>query len=148
MIEWPAVLSITHLIGLALAVGSATVKLVLLLRCRAHPPFAATFLEVSGPVTRLIILGMILLSISGIGWLFLGYGLTARLAVKLALFASIWVLGPVIDKRIEPRLRNLAPRPGDAATPAYAGALRGYLVWETVATALFYVIVLIWMIPF
>ena len=144
MIQWSAVLSVTHLIGLALAVGSATVKLVLLLQCRADPGFAPTFLRVSRSITRQIILGMILLTLSGIGWLFLGYGLTPRFIVKLVLFAPIWVLGPVIDNVVEPRFRKQAPGLGESAPPGFAIALNQYLVWETIATALFYVIIVMW----
>jgi hypothetical protein len=144
MIPWAPVLSVTHLIGLALAVGSATVKLILLFRCRSDPGFAPTFLAVSGPITRQIILGMVLLTLSGIGWMLLGYGFTPRLIVKLALFAAIWILGPLLDNVLEPRFKKLAPAPGKPATPAYAGALKQVLAWELVATSLFYVIVVLW----
>lgn len=89
MIQWSVVLSATHLIGLAPGIGSATVKLVLLLQCRADPGLAPTFLRVSRSITRLIILGMILLTLSGIGWLFLGYGFTPRFLAKLVLVAAI-----------------------------------------------------------
>jgi len=144
MIPWSSLLSVMHLIGLSLGVGAATVKLVLLLRCHADPAFAATFLQVSKPVTRQIIVGMILLTLSGIGWLILGYDLTPRLIAKLVLFTSIWVLGPVIDHVVEPRFQKAATRPGELATPAFASALRQYVVWETIATSLFYVIIFMW----
>lgn len=144
MIQWSAALSATHLIGLALGVGSATVKLVLLLQCRADPSLVPTFVRASRSITRQIILGMILMTLSGIGWLFLGYGLTPRFIVKLVLFAAIWVLGPVIDHVVEPRFRKLAPGPGEPATPAFAITLKQYLVWESIATALFYVIIVMW----
>lgn len=144
MNSWSTLVSVVHLVGLALGTGSATVKLVLLLECRADPAFAPTFLKVSRPITRQIILGMILLALSGIGWLFLGYGLTPRLIVKLVLFAAIWVLGPVIDNVVEPRFRKLAPGPGEPAGPAFIGALNRYVAWETIATALFYAIIVIW----
>ena len=144
MSHWSSVVSVTHLIGLALGVGAATVKLLLLLRCHADPSFARTFLEVSKHITRQIVAGMILLTLSGIGWLFLGYGSTPRLVSKLVLFAAIWVLGPVIDRVVEPRFQKLAPGPGEPATPAFVSALRRYLVWETMATLLFYVIIVMW----
>ena len=60
--RWSSLVSLAHLIGLALGVGSATVKLVLLLRCQADFTFVHTFLKVSRPITRLIIVGMILLT--------------------------------------------------------------------------------------
>lgn len=145
MLHWSSLVSTTHLIGLALAVGSATLKLGLLLRCRIDPAFTPTFLEVSKHITRQIVVGMILLTLSGIGWLLLGYRLTPRLIVKLVLFAAVWVLGPVIDNVVEPRFRKLAPGSGAPAAPAFVGALRQFLAWETVATSLFYVIIVIWM---
>ena len=74
-----ALLFAAHLIGLSLAVGSATSKLVLLARCRADVGFAPTFLDASRPITRLIVLGVIVLTVSGVAWLFLGYGFTPRL---------------------------------------------------------------------
>jgi len=146
MVEWSSIVSMVHLVGLALGVGAATVKLALLLRCRADPASAPTFLGVSTLITRYIILGMILLTLSGVGMLFLGYGFTPRLIVKLVLFAAIWVLGPVIDNVVEPRFRKLAPGPGEPATPAFVGVLNEYLVWETIATSLFYVIIVVWVI--
>lgn len=54
------------------------------------------------------------------------------------------MLGPVIDHVVEPRFQKLAPGLGEPAAPAFAIALREYLVWETVATSLFYVIVVMW----
>ena len=146
MIDWPPVLSAVHLIGVALGVGSATVKLVLLLRCHADSAFALAFLKVSRPITRLIIIGMILLALSGIGWIVLGQGFTPRLIVKLVLFAAIWVLGPIIDNVVEPRFQKLATGPGGPAAPAFGGALKQYLAWEITATALFYVIILVWVL--
>lgn len=143
-LHWSSLLFVTHLIGVALGVGAATVKLVLLLRCYADPAFALTFLKVSKHITRQIVVGMILLALSGIGWLILGYSLTPRLIVKLVLFASIWVLGPVIDHVVEPRFQKLVPGPREPATPAFASALRQYFLWETIANLLFYVIIVMW----
>jgi hypothetical protein len=144
MTYWSSLASVMHLIGLVLAVGAATVKLVLLLRCHTDPAFALTFLKVSKHITRQIVVGMILLALSGIGWLFLGYGFSPRLIVKLVLFGAIWVVGPVIDHVVEPRFQKLARGTGEPATPAFTSALRQYLAWETIATSLFYVIIVMW----
>jgi hypothetical protein len=137
-------LTVVHLVGLALGVGAATVKLVLLLRCRTDSGFVPVFLKVARPITRLIILGLILLTLSGVGWLVLGYGFTPLLVVKIALVAAIWILGPVIDNVAEPRFRALAPGPGEAASAAFEAAGRRYLALEILATSLFYVIVVLW----
>lgn len=142
----PSLLSLVHLVGLALGVGAATVKLVLLLKCRADLAFVPVFLKVSRPITRLLILGIILLTVSGVGWLLLGYAWTPLLVVKLVLVAAIWVLGPVIDNVVEPRFERLSPAPGGTASPEFLRIQRQYLALELVATSLFYVVVVIWVL--
>ena len=67
MNAWSSALSIAHLIGLALALGSATVKVALLFRCRADSGFVPVYTKVAPVMTRLIVLGLILLTLSGIG---------------------------------------------------------------------------------
>lgn len=139
-----SLLLVAHLLGLGLGLGAATVKLVLLIRSKADLAFLPVYLAVSKPVTRLIVLGMILLTLSGIGWLVLGYPITARLVVKLVLVAAIWGMGPVIDNAVEPRFRKLAPAPGEQASPAFSKIQSRFLALEALATLLFYVIVVIW----
>lgn len=146
MARLAALLTLAHLLGLALGVGSATAKLTLLLRCAADHRFVPAYLAVARPLTRLLIAGMVLLTLSGIGWLLAGYPLHPLLIAKLVLVAAIWALGPVIDNVVEPEFRALAPAPGGAASPAFPAALRRYLLLETVATGLFYVIVVVWVL--
>jgi hypothetical protein len=140
----PAILTIAHLVGLALALGAATVKLVLLLRCRADGELVQAFLKVARPITRLIVAGMILLALSGIGWLLVAYDLTPLLIVKLALFGSVFVLGPIIDNIAEPKFRTLAPAAGEPPSPEFLRARQQYVALEVAATLLFYVIVVLW----
>lgn len=139
-------LTFAHLVGLALAVGAATAKLVLLLRCRGDAGFVPVFVAVSRPLTRLIILGLVLLTLSGVGWLLLGHGFTTRLVVKLVLVAAIWVLGPVIDNVVEPGFVAAAPGTGASPSPAFRRALRRYLAFESVATGLFYAVLVLWVL--
>ena len=139
-------LLLTHLIGLALGVGSATAKLTLLLRCKGDRALVPGYLAVARPITRLIVLGLVLLTVSGIGWLLAGYELTLLLDLKLALVVVIWVLGPVIDKVIEPKFRKLAPASGEPASPAFLRVEKQYLMLEVVATGLFYVIIAMWVL--
>jgi len=134
-----------HLVGLALGMGAATTKLTLLLKARADSSFVPVFLAVARPITRLIILGIALLALSGAASLLLGYPLTSKLVVKLAMVAAILVLGPVIDNVIEPRFRALAPGPEGPVSPAFVQIRRRYLVVEAVATFLFYAILLLWL---
>lgn len=142
----PSFLLVTHLVGLALGVGSATVKLSLLLKSRANPALVPSFLKVTKPITQLIVLGLILLTASGVGWLLLGHAITKVLAFKLVLVVALWLLGPLIDKVLEPKFRTLAPVSGESASPAFLRAQRQYLAAEVSATALFYIIVVIWVV--
>jgi len=140
------ILLLVHVIGLAWAMGAASVKLGLLLRCRGDRSLIPSYLNVVRPVTKQLVAGMILLTLSGVAWLFAGYELKGILAVKVALVAGVWVLGPVIDKVAEPRFRQLAPAAGEPASVAFLRAERGYLSLEAVATALFYVIAGVWVL--
>ena len=141
-----SVLALAHLIGLSLGLGGATTKLSLLLRSRDDPALVQAFLAVARPITRWIILGLILLTVSGIGWLLLGYGFTPRLVVKLTFVAALWILGPLIDNVFEPKFRELAPGPGEQPSPGFIAARRRYLLIEGIATGLFYVIVALWIL--
>ncbi len=141
MDTWHTLLLI-HLLGLALAVGAATVKLVLALGCRKNPQLLPVFLQVTGPASRLIALGMVLLALSGFGWILRGdAGLTPQLAVKIALVVAVFAIGPYIDKAVEPRLGRLAALPAGEAAPELARVQRLHLTLESLATALLYVIV-------
>lgn len=146
MISLSSVLLLAHLVGIALAVGAATVKLTLLLKSISDPTLLPAFVKIARPVTRLIIIGMILLALSGIGWLIDGYPFTFLLIVKIVLVAAIFALGPVIDNVIEPRFRELMPAPGEPVTPAFVQVRGRYIAAEVTATLLFYVIILIWVL--
>ena len=140
MISLWSLLSIAHLLGLALAVGAATVKFTLLLKCSSNIAFAQHYMEVARPVTRLIILGLVLLTLSGISWIALGFSLTPLLSVKVFFVAVVWVLGPIIDNVVEPKFRRLLPAPGEAPTPAFSRVQKQYVALEGIATGLLYVI--------
>lgn len=143
MLSPASLLSLAHVIGLAMAVGAAAVKLALLRRCNADSAFVPVYLGVARPITRLIILGLILLTLSGIGWLVLGYKLKPLLVVKLVLVAAIWILGPVTDNVVEPAFQKLAPARGESPSRAFLRIQKQYLAHETVATGLLYVVILI-----
>lgn len=141
-----AFLMLTHLIGLAWALGAASVKVALLLRCQRDRSFIQAYLEVVGSVTRQLVAGLVLLTLSGIGWLLLGYPLTRTLVVKLVLVAAVWVMGPVIDKIAEPRFRRLAPTAGEAISLECVRAEKAYVALEAVATGMLYLIVGVWVL--
>lgn len=141
-----SLLALAHLIGLVLAVGSATTKLVLLLKSRIDQTYVPVYLQVAGPITRLILTGIALLILSGIGWLTTGFPLTAKLATKLVLVAAIVVAGAIMDRVIEPKFRALAPSPAAPAAPGFARVQAQYLALEITATLLFYAIIVYWVI--
>ena len=146
MISLPSLLTFVHLVGLALAVGAATAKLLLLIKCRSNSELVQVFIKVSKPITHLIIIGLILLTLSGIGWLLMGYSFTTLLIIKLVFVAAIWVLGPVIDNVIEPKFLKLAPAGGQQASSEFSSALNKYLGMEIIATGFFYIIIIIWVL--
>lgn len=140
-----------HLVGLALGVGAATVKVGLLLKCKPDGEFAPVYLQVNRPITRILIAGLILLTLSGIGWLIApgGYAFTPLLITKIVLVVALWIIGPVIDNVLEPKFTRLAPRPGEAPSPEFVEARRQLVFVECGATGLFYVVVLlgVWLTP-
>ena len=144
MITCSSSLSVAHLMGLPLGVGSATVKVVLLLKSRADSSFLPVYINVVRPTTRQIVLGMILMTLSGIGWLILGYQFTALLMVKVVLVAGVWVLGPIIDNVVELKFQELAPGPGDPPSPAFLRVQKQYVALEVIATIVFYVVIVPW----
>jgi hypothetical protein len=146
MPSFPSLLTFTHLIGLALGVGAATVKLTLLLKSKHDRAFLPVFIAADKPVTRLIIIGLALLTLSGVGWLLRGFPFTPLLIVKLVLVGAIWVLGPVIDNVVRPKFQELAPAPGESASQEFVQIQQRYLALEVIATGLFYVIVVIWIL--
>jgi len=123
-----------------LGVGAATVKVILLIKASSNHEFVPIYIKAAKPVTQLIVLGMILLTLSGIVWLLDGYPITSELIVKLILVASIWVLGPVIDNAVEPKFRKLAPA-NLPASSEFILVQKKFLALEITATAIFYVII-------
>lgn len=146
MITLPSVLLLVHLVGLALGVGAGTVKLILLLKGRSDYGFLPTYFRVSKAITRTIITGVVLLTLSGAAWVFLGYELTRLLVVKLVLVAGIWVLGIYIDTAVEPQLQKLLPSPGEAPSPTFRRIQKRHLMIELLADASFYLIMIIWVL--
>ena len=141
-----SLLAVAHLIGLVLAVGSATTKLVLLRKSSADPTFVSAYLRVAGPITHLILLGTALLIVSGVGWLVSGYPLTVKLVIKLVLVAAIVGTGAIMDRVIEPKFRTLAPAEGAPPAPGFARVQAQYLALEATATLLFYAVIIYWVL--
>lgn len=133
-------LSIIHLVGLVLGLGAATVKIVLLLKSRVDPAFLHVYLRASKPITKLIVLGTIILILSGIGWLFYGYSLSTLMIVKIVLVAAMFGLGMTIDNAVEPKVHKLAPAPNETPSPEFREIQKLHFALEVAATLLFYAI--------
>ncbi|HET6765876.1 MAG TPA: hypothetical protein VFH08_00710 [Chitinophagaceae bacterium] len=143
MILLSEILMIVHVIGLVLAAGSTTVKLVLLFKCNADYKFFPVYFRVAPLITRLIITGMILLTLSGIAWIIIGYSLEPLLIIKIVVVAFIWILGPVIDNVAEPKLKKSALLTEQIPTPDFARIQKQHLLLEIAATVLMYAAVII-----
>lgn len=143
MITFSVALMIVHIIGLALATGSATIKLTLLLRCKTDPSFYPVYFRIDTTLTRFIITGMILLTVSGISWLIIGYSFEPFLIVKIMLVGIIWILGPIIDNKTTPKLKKLAPVNGATPSPEFLLIQKQHLSLEIAATILMYAITII-----
>lgn len=140
------VILIVHLVGLSLGVGSATVKNILLLKCNSNYEFITTYGQVVRTLTKTIIAGLILLTVTGISWFFLGYTLHTYIIIKMVLVLSIWVLGPIIDNIYEPRFFKAAPVEGASPTRNFIRAKNQYMTVDFLATAIFYVIIIMWVL--
>ena len=133
-----------HFVGLGLALGAATTKLVLLLRSTRDHDFVATYIAVDKPITRLILIGTGLLALSGIAWLLVGYPLQGLLVLKIVLVVIAVAIGGSMGRFIEPRYGRLAPKPGEPATAEFLRVQRQYVLAESLATGLYYIIVIMW----
>ena len=143
MLSWWFILTFLHLLGLALGVGAATVKLMFLIKCNSDYDFVPIFVKVTKSVTRIIVVGLILLTLSGIGWILLGTTFTPLFIIKLSLVLLIWILGPYIDNAIEPKFIKLAPTAGNSPTKEFLSVNKKYLTFESIATTLIYIITII-----
>lgn len=144
MFELSTLLTIVHFIGLALGVGAASVKVVLLLKCKSDSAMVPVYLKVVRPITKVLITGIILLTLSGIIWLIDGYPFSTELIIKIVLVALIWILGPIIDNVAEPKFKQLAPGSDQPASPEFSIIMKKYPALEILATGLFYIIIIYW----
>lgn len=144
MISFYTVVFFIHIIGLTIGVGAAMVKLVLLIKSKYEYTIVPYYLKVAKPITQLIIFGMVLLTISGIGFIIEGYPLTTQLIIKLIFVALLWIIGPLIDNAIEPKFIKSAPALGHHPTQEFIKFHKKYLRLEILATVIFYIVIVIW----
>jgi hypothetical protein len=146
MISFSSVILRLHLIGLALGIGAATVKLALVVKCNTDYTFVPYYNKVSKPITGFIVLGVMLLTFSGIIWLIQGYPFTLRLIIKLVLVSAIWGFGMFIDNVIEPKFHKLSPISDQPASPEFVRIQKKHLALEIIATVIFYAVIVYWVL--
>ncbi|MBW6495563.1 MAG: hypothetical protein K0B16_13590 [Burkholderiaceae bacterium] len=148
MFSLSVVLTLVHLIGFALGVGGATLKLYMLLQSASDLSLISSYFRTARTITRLIVLGIILLTVSGLAMVVLvgARPFTALFIIKLLGVGAILIIWPLIDNVTEPRARILAPQGAEAPNAQFRSALRLYVTLEIVATALFYLITVIWVV--
>jgi len=146
MLSLWSLLDIAHFVGLAWCIGAATAKVLLLLKCRSDLGFLPAYGKVAPVLTRQIVAGLILTTLTGIIWLIRGYDFSPTLIVKICLVGAIWVLGPIIDNAIEPKFHKLAPAPGQQPTADFIRIRKLFLGVEIFATLLFYAIIVVWVL--
>src|SRR5574342_237524 len=129
-------LKLFHLLGMALMLGAAASKIALLAASLRDPAFSPAYPRVARTLTRLLVSGLVLATLSGAAWLVLGRPVTPALWAKLGLAAALWGVGPVIDKVVEPHFARLAVDPALASSPEAVRRGRQYLAVEALATAL------------
>lgn len=140
MVRLSTFLLIVHLVGLALGVGSATLKMILLVKCYLNREYIPVFLKVTKPVTMLLIMGIIFLTLSGIGWLIMGYAFTPLMIAKVVLVGLMWVTGILIDNVFTPKFARLAPVTGSAPSLPFLRIERQNFAIELLATLTMYAI--------
>lgn len=140
--SWSVLLMI-HLIGLALGVGCATSKVVLLIKSYRDPAFIQVYTRVVRPLTRLLVLGLVLMTLSGIIWLVLGYGFSTILIIKLCFVGLVWILGIVIDNVTEPKYLKLAPVKDEKPSASFMDIQKKHIALETFAALVFYIIMVL-----
>ncbi len=129
-----------HLFGLAFGVGAVTVNLILMMRSRSNKDFAPVFMRASKPIAMLVFLGLILLTLSGIGFAALGYLEKQLLLAKHILVAVLWVNGLFVMFSLSPKLIKLAPKPGQPLKQEFLSIQRQVQVMGTLGIILWYTI--------
>ena len=137
------ILYIVHVIALSLAAGTAVVKLLLVVKCKKDYTFYTVYFGLAPLLSKLIISGMVLLTLSGITWIIIGYSMEWLLILKIIIVAGIWIIGPVIDNRAEPRVKKLLPPPGAEPSAEFIHVQQQHLQLEIIATVLMYAALII-----
>ena len=135
-----------HLLGLAMAVGVGAAKVMLLIKCFYDHSLLPAYIRLAGYMTKLLIAGFALVTVTGVAWIALGYSVTSVLWIKIVLVVAVWLIGPYIDNVVEPVFSKLAPKAGEQATPEFIKVQKKHLALEVLAEGLFIVIIFLWVL--
>jgi len=126
-----------HVVGLAFGLGGVTANVVLMIKARFDKELASIMSKVSKTIGPLIFLGLVLLTLSGIGFVRLGYPLTRTLIVKLHLVAVLWVESLLISY-LSSKLGRLAPKLGKPPSLKFLSTRRKMQALVAVGVVLWY----------
>lgn len=137
------ILNLVHIIGIAFGVGGASVKITLFMKSYRNNDFTPTYVIATRPIAPIIPIGMVLLTVSGIGFALLGYPETQSLLLKHVLVVVLWVVGILIDKVYEPKFITLSPKTNETPTSEFLQVQKQLLALEVIGTISFYAITII-----
>ena len=130
---------LVHTFGLAFGLGGVTINVALMIKARFDKELASVMSKVSKIIGPLIFLGLVLLTISGIGFMRLGYLLTRTLAVKHILIVALWIEGPLIFY-FTSKLEKLSPKLSEPPSPKFLSTRRKMQALAAVGLVLWYTI--------
>ncbi|MHA2301641.1 MAG: hypothetical protein ACXACD_11870 [Candidatus Thorarchaeota archaeon] len=96
-----------------------TANFALMLKSRSDKEFGPIFMKASEPIAKIISLGLILVTLSGVGFYAIGYPETQLLLIKHVLVVALWINGFIMMFYLQPKLKGLAPRPDKPPTPEF-----------------------------
>jgi hypothetical protein len=126
-----------HTVGLAVGLGGVTVNVTLMIKSRFDKELASNMAKILKTIGLLIFLGLVFLTISGIGFMRLGYPVTRTLAVKHVLVVALWIIGPLIFY-FTSKLAKLSPKPREYPSAKFLSTKRKMQALAAVALILWY----------
>jgi len=137
---------IFHLIGLCWGVGGATLGLLLMVISERNPEMKPHVAKILPTNTRLIMLGIILLGISGVALqLVIGgnyYSAHWILGLKHVVAAVLLTIGILMAAKIGPKMQRLAPK-GGPPSGEFLKTKKLAMILGITNTILWYVIVIL-----
>ena len=114
------VLRYIHLISMAFGVGGSTLAMIISRKIDKNPEIAPIIMELIKPVSKLIRLGLILLILSGLGFMVLGskgYIYQPFFLAKMLTVSIISINAILMKFVLNPKLRKLIKKSGSKSSP-------------------------------